>query len=574
MLMSLAGLHKYTFPILLLLYGCVAAGSQGEHRASKVETPYVSLLDEPQSNAYFYYTRARMLLADADYEGAAADYLKAIDFDPDDEDLRFELAELYLAMKQPEKAVRTMEDLILRNPDSVRANLTLANAYFSSNQPAEAVPYYRRVLELDPEKEGVRLHLAIALVRAGSVDLASAELKALLKENPDSLPGRLAMARLYRETGLNKLAAEEYRELIRRSPGVDQAYLELGLLYEEQEDWQKALDVFTEVQQQRPLDFALRHHLSRVYVGMNRYDDALEELSIIVELKPDDFDARRKVGLIYLEQERWQDAVAVFKEILDLKPDLESARYYLGTAYERESEWTLALEAFLGIESDSPFYDDAIAHIGYIYLETGRIEAAVSTLETRTASARPRPQIFNYLASLYMAQGESDLALTTVVKGLELYPENTDLLYQKALFLERAGLHQDAFETMTTLLDFDDKHAEALNFLAYALADENRDLDLALDYAEQAIKLKPAPHILDTLGWVYFRMGRLIEALKAVEEASVELSEDAIVFEHLGEIHQALNNLEQARFAYEKSLQLAPDNDTLREKLETLSDTM
>jgi tetratricopeptide (TPR) repeat protein len=79
---------------------------------------------------------------------------------------------------------------------------------------------------------------------------------------------------------------------------------------------------------------------------------------------------------------------------------------------------------------------------------------------------------------------------------------------------------------------------------------------------------------MDTLGWVYYRMGRLIEALKVVEEASRQLSEDAVVFEHLGEIHQSLSNLEQARTAFEKSLQLAPDNDKLREKLETLADTL
>lgn len=572
--MSPAHLNKYAFPILLLLGGCVTAEVHGEIPPPAVEAPYVSLLDEPQSKAYFHYTRARMLLADDDFNGAAADFLKAIDFDPDDENLRFELAELYLAMEQPEKAVRTMEDLVLRNPDSVRANLTLANAYFSNGQPSEAVPYFRRVLELEPEREGVRLHLAIALVRAGSVDLASTELKTMLKQDPDSLPARLAMARLYRQTGLNQLAIEEYRELIRRSPDVDQAYLELGLLYEELKEWQEALEVFSEVQQQRPLDFALRHHLSRVYVGMSRYDEALEELSIIVELKPDDFAARRKIGLIYLEQSRWSEAVAVFKEMLELKPDLESARYYLGTAYERESEWDLALEAFLGIESGSPFYDDAISHIGYIYLETGRVEEAIAILEARIAAEEPRPQVFNYLASLYMAQEQSDLALKTVDRGLESYPENTDLLYQKALLLVRVDRQEEASLTMKTLLGIDDQHAEALNFLAYELAVENRDLEEALQYAEQAVALKPAPHILDTLGWVYYRLGRLIEALKVIEEASRELSEDAVVFEHLGEIHLSLNNLEQARVAFEKALQLAPDNDKLREKLETLDGTM
>ena len=79
---------------------------------------------------------------------------------------------------------------------------------------------------------------------------------------------------------------------------------------------------------------------------------------------------------------------------------------------------------------------------------------------------------------------------------------------------------------------------------------------------------------MDTLGWVYYRLGRLIEALKVIEEASLELSEDAVIFEHLGEIHLALSNTEQARAAFEKALQLQPDNLDLRGKLEALADKL
>ena len=382
------------------------------------------------------------------------------------------------------------------------------------------------------------------------------------------------MARLYREIGLNQLAVEQYRDLIRRNPDVEQAYLELGLLYEDLREWQNALDVFTEVLERRPLDFALRHHISRVYVGMKRYDDALAELNIIVDLKPDDFDARRKVGLIYIEQKRWSDAVSVFEEILELRPDLDTARYYLGTAYERQSEWQPALEAFFGIDQESALYDDAVAHIGYIYLETDRLDEAIRFLELRMAEGKPRPQVFNYLASLYVSNDKMDLALATVERGVGYYPNDVELLYQKALLLERSGRHEDSIQTMKALLAVDDEHAEALNFLAYALAVENRDLDEALGYAERAISLKPAPHILDTLGWVYYRLGRLLEALKVTEEASIKLSDDAVIFEHLGEIHLALNNLEQARAAFEKALQLGSDNVDLRDKLETLADTL
>ena len=102
------------------------------------EAPYVSRLNEPQSNAYYHYMRARMLLAEGRRDGAVAAYQAAIDYAPNDETMRFELAELHFDMERPEQAVRMVEDILLRNPDSVRANMALGNAYFANRQPDKA----------------------------------------------------------------------------------------------------------------------------------------------------------------------------------------------------------------------------------------------------------------------------------------------------------------------------------------------------------------------------------------------------------------------------------------------------
>jgi tetratricopeptide (TPR) repeat protein len=118
----------------------------------------------------------------------------------------------------------------------------------------------------------------------------------------------------------------------------------------------------------------------------------------------------------------------------------------------------------------------------------------------------------------------------------------------------------------------DPDYAEALNFLAYALADENRDLEEALLFAERAVALKPAGHVLDTLGWVYYRLGRYEEALKAIEEASRLLPEDEVVFEHLGDVLSALGKVARARAAYQKSLDLKPDNQSVRDKLQVMGE--
>lgn len=531
---------------------------------------YVSRVEDPQAKALYHYGLFRLLFAEGQQEEAVAALQEAIRLDPENEEIRFELAETYIEMEKIKQAVRTVEDILIRNPDSVKAHLRLANAYFNSRQPELAIPHFRKIIELDPGREEVRLHLAIALARSGELGQAIEELKELLRLFPDSQPGRLALARLYRETKLDALAIEQYRVLIRNHPELTQASLELGLLYEERRQWNDALSVFRAALAKDPLEFSLRHHLARVYVGMKRYADALNELQTIVELKPEDFDARRKIGLIYLEQEKWEKAITVFREILALQPELEPVRYYLGTALERKEQWAEALDAFAGIDADSPLYDDAVAHMSYIYVQTERATDAMALLENRLKQPEPRPQIFYYLAVLHLGAGDQAKALEVLNQGLEVYPEDADLLYEKGVTLERLGEKGPARDTMELVIAADPDHAEALNFLAYGMAEENRDLDQALAMAERAVSLKPAGHILDTLGWIYFRLGRLDEARKAIEEAKRLLPEDEVVQEHYGDVLQALGRTAAAREAYQKALELKSDNPALREKLQKL----
>lgn len=552
---------------LLVLAACSA--HMGEPQ-SPSGWSYVSTLNDPSADALYQFSRAQLLLADGEYDAAVEAFQEAIKLDPDTDDLRFALAELYLELDQPVQAKRIIEDLLINNPESIDAHLTLANAYFNNKQPELAVEHYRKVLELEPGRGQVQLHLAIALVRGGELDLAVDELKDLLVTQPDLSPARLALARLYREMGLSGLAEEQYQYLLDNQPDFVQAYVELGLLYEDRKEWQAAMTVFRKALSQQPLNFALRHHIARVLVGMDDYDEALEELGLIVELNPDDFDARRKIGLIYLEQKRLDEAIKVFREILELKPDSESVRYYLGSTLERQEQWDAALEAFLGIDKESSFYEDSVAHIGYIYLELGRIDDAILLLEERVENSDPRPQVYYYLISLYLSKGQMEKAMQTSDLATERYSESVDLLYQRGLVFERSGDHEQALAIMREVLSLEAEHAEALNFLAYAYAEQNTNLEEALELAERAIALNPEPHIQDTLGWVYYRLGRFNEALERIRIASEELPRDLVILEHLADVYQVLNEIPNARQTYERILELNPDNQSVQEKLRQL----
>lgn len=566
--------NRYGMPLLfgmILTSGCAltpAAPSPTEMTAGQ-GSGYVSRLEDPEARALFHYSRFTLLAGEGKSEEALAALLEAIRLDPENEALRFDLADYYLELGQEKQAVRTIEDVLIRNPASVGAHLRLGNAYLTTRRPALAVPHYRRILDIQPDNEQVGLQLVVALVRAGEPGQAVDEAKKLLERRPDSKLGRLALARLYRETGLEVLAIEQYQLILAQDPDLTQAALELGLLFEERREWNDALKVFRAALARDPEEFSLRRHLARVYVGMKRYTDALAELQIVTAADPDDVDARRKIGLIYLEQEKWDKAIAEFRGILADRPELEAVRYYLGMALSRKESWPAAYEEFRQIGEDSPFYDDALGHMSYIKAQTGHMDEAIELLSARLQRPDPRPQQFYYLAVLYAGSGKDARAVEVLDRGLQLFPGNSEMLFEKGTALERLGRQEAALAVMKQVVAADPDHAEALNYVAYNLAEAGRDLEEALKLAQRAVAVKPAGHIQDTLGWIYYRLGRYDEARKALEAAVKLIPDDAVILEHLGDV-LAQFDWDEAVAVYRRALELDPAQEGVRTKLKDL----
>jgi tetratricopeptide (TPR) repeat protein len=568
MLLSLS-----TALVLFLLSGCTPAlNDSGNAVASDpaADKPYSSLLDDPGSNALFQFGRANLLLGEGDVDGAIDALQKAIQLDPDAEDLRFMLAEIYSETGRLKEAKRTIEDILIRNPESVKAHQVLGSVALGEGQPDVAADHFRKVLELDPDNQLMALKLSIALVRLGETGQAIDELKQIIVKNPESRPARLTLARLYRDMKLNTLAEEQYRYLIEVLGDYGQACLDLGFMYEEQRDFEEALELFNQALQKNPHDLALRHHIARVYVSMQRYDDALRELELIVQLDAGDLDARRKIGLIYMEQERWDDAISLFRDLLEREPQLDPVRYYLGSALERKEQWQEAYEVFNTIPETSALYEDAVAHMGFLLMQMNRLDEAVALLESQMERSPGRPQVYYYLATIHLSQDQLNEALSVLERGVRQFPEDADLLYQQGITLERIGQHDQALEVMQRVVTLDENYTEALNFIAYAYAERDIRLEEALELAQRALSLKPAAHIHDTLGWIYYRLERYEEARQSVEEARQALPDDEVVLAHLAEIYLSLGETAKARELCHRLLEINPDNAAAKKLLEDL----
>jgi tetratricopeptide (TPR) repeat protein len=256
--------------------------------------------------------------------------------------------------------------------------------------------------------------------------------------------------------------------------------------------------------------------------------------------------------------------------MLELLPESDQVRFYLGLTRERMGDWQGALEAFQAISADSNLHTDTQSHISYLYFRLGRTADAIAVLENLLSHSPARPEFYAFLASLQEAEGAPDAAVVTLERGLSTHPEANGLLYEKGGILERRGDRSGAMAAMQELLKRDPDHAEALNFVAYAWAEEGVRLDEALQMAKRARELKNEGHVIDTLGWVYFKLGRLEEARRELEKAAGLLADDPVVNEHLGDVYRALGLNARARASYQRALELSPKDAGVREKLDTL----
>jgi tetratricopeptide (TPR) repeat protein len=194
------------------------------------------------------------------------------------------------------------------------------------------------------------------------------------------------------------------------------------------------------------------------------------------------------------------------------------------------------------------------------------------------------PEIVYYLALAQREAKQIQQAVATFEEALheaEL-DQDTEIVNAKFYFnygatAEQAGLYEKAADLLRKSIALDPANAaEAYNYLGYMWADHNMYLDEAEDMIKRALQIEPNNgSYLDSLGWVEFRKGRFDQALADLLRAAKNMEhEDAVVFEHIGDVYLKLNRIQQALEAWQKALVLDPKNKKLTEKIESTKTTI
>ena len=200
-----------------------------------------------------------------------------------------------------------------------------------------------------------------------------------------------------------------------------------------------------------------------------------------------------------------------------------------------------------------------------------RPEAGMAALQgLKPASEEQRQMVVVARAQILRHAKRFNEAYQLLDKALKTQKDPTDLLYDHAVAAEGIGRFDIAEKDLRRLIKARPDEANAYNALGYMLADRNVRLPEALELIEKANRLLPDnPHILDSLGWVYFRTGRIDDAIAIFQKIWLRLPE-AELGTHYGEVLWAKGNREAARAVWRETQKIDPDNKLLRDTLQRL----
>ena len=309
---------------------------------------------------------------------------------------------------------------------------------------------------------------------------------------------------------------------------------------------------------------------ARLLASAGRRGEARDQYEALIGARPDDLDARWELGRLLTTMERFDEALPHFRELYRWPGWRDGAWYYTGLIDESLADPDRALRAYRKVREGTYFLSARI-RAAEIMAETGQLRWARWHL-----AATPRHlesddvRLYQAESGLLLRADLPDEAMTVLDAALGAYPEQADLLYARALVAERIDRLDILERDLRAIIARDPNHAEALNALGYTLADRTDRYEEALELVERALALEPDRyHIVDSMGWVLYRLGRHEEAAEHLRR-SYEGEPDPVVAAHLGEVLWALGRHEEARKIWHSALENAPDNEVLLETIERL----
>jgi tetratricopeptide (TPR) repeat protein len=472
--------------------------------------------------------------------------------------------------RTPQYALRAAKVWYAAAPQSVQALQTLTLLLVRAGKVDEAEPYLATLLARDgAAAPGGFLQLG-RLMAASPDKLANLRVvRSLAARYPKMPEATLAVAQAALAAGNEAAALDETHRAAQMRPGWETAAIfEAQIL--QRNSPAAAADSLEAFLKAHPKAREARLARARLLVGARRYAEARAEFETLLKIYPDNTDVLYAVGLLAMQLKDYPTAESSLRRLLELgyrNPD--SLRFTLGQAAEEQKKWSEAIGWYERVEGG----EQALAarlRVAQVMAKQGKITEARDYLRALEVSGADRAQVYIAEAQLLRDANRYDEAFALLGKALEAQPDQPELLYDRAITAEKLERYDVLEANLRTLIKVKPDYAHAYNALGYSYADRNMRLPEARKLIERALELSPDDaYIIDSMGWVLYRMGDLQGAADQLRRAYDDRP-DAEIGAHLGEVLWSMGDRAGAERIWQEALKSHPDNEVLQKTVKRL----
>jgi len=491
------------------------------------------------------------------------------------QDARVAARATYIAVysEQYDKALELLERWEKLDPDDADISRMYAITYLKLGQPLSAATYIQNILEtVDGNGHEKALAVKRLLAKESNVEDGLVVLDALNKSDAGNQHMLILQARYAAQ--LEKF--DEAIVLLDRVLAIDATLADVHIIKARilaaQGKQEQAMALIALVLMEQPDNDHLRLQYARMLVEQRKFHQAKAQFNLLLKNDPKNADILLSMGLLNIETGDLDEAAKHLQQLIDIGQKEDVSNYYLGRIAQNKEEHKIAIGFYLKVKSGDYVFDSKLRIAG-LFARLGKVDEGLQQLELLAEKQTSWP----HRVRAYLAQGEILASKQRYAEGLEMYsralqqkPDDGDLLYARALIAEKVDRIDITEADLLKLLSAQPENANALNALGYTLADRTERLEEARDYIKRAAELVPDdPAILDSLGWVSYRLGNMQDALKWLGMAFEKL-EDAEIAAHYGEVLWKNNQKVEAEKVWKIGLEKNAEHPVLLETMKRL----
>jgi tetratricopeptide (TPR) repeat protein len=489
-------------------------------------------------------------------------------------------AEMAITARQPSEALVAVRLWTELAPHSDEALQNYLGLIMLSDSIDEIEPLLtQRLADAAPQARGpMILQIERLLARAKDKQASFAILQKVTQPYGNLLETHLALAQGAFGVGDTAYAQREARAALKIKPDSELAILTAAQLAPDTKEASKLISDFL---RKYPDSREVRIAYARTLVEQKNYQAARAQFEALLKEDGEDPTTLFALGVLSAQTDQLKDAEAYLQrylQVLAAQPeddrDPSQAILLLSRIAEERKDYDAALRYLDQAEPGSDGYVNIQVRRAQLLARKADIDGARKALEaaqSESANDAEQLQLIQAESMLLRDANRNQDAADVLKGGLGRYPNNTDLLYDYAMVLEKLGNYDEMEKSLRRVISLAPGNQQAYNALGYSLADRNIRLPEALELIQKAADMAPQDaFIADSLGWIQFRMGKLEQAETQMRRAYA-LRPDPEIGVHLGEVLWTRGKQDEARQIWREVQAKDPDNDVLKSTLARLN---